>query len=159
MLASPRGRGILRRRILLWWDSGHIERDLRNISGTSLVWQTEGAGDASWDERSECERASAQPSRDDDNPEESPLQDFRWQSYHVFFVSPNGEEFRFEAETIGDDPEDGAETTVRGEGQYGLGSRSRLPHPLRLSTRPAIRGLKTVPLHLLVRYRIFSGMT
>src|SRR5262245_52489784 len=69
----------------------HIERDLRNVSGASLVWQTERAGDAS---------------SDDDDPEEPPFQDFEWQSYHVSFVSPNGDEFRFEAATIGDDPED-----------------------------------------------------
>ena len=30
-----------------------------------------------------------------------------WHSYYVFFVSPDGDEFRFEDETIGEDPEDG----------------------------------------------------
>jgi len=50
-----------------------IERDPRNIFGASLVWQTERAGDAGWD---------------DDNPEEPPLQDFEWQS--CFAMSHNG---------------------------------------------------------------------
>ena len=105
-----------------------IERDLRSISGVSLVWQTGEASDASRDERSECKRDSAQPLRDDDDWDEPRLEE-EWQSYHVFFVSPNSEEFCFEAETAGEDPEDGTETTYAGEGRYGLAVAISLAAP------------------------------
>ena len=51
------------------------------------------------------------------------------QSYHVFFLSPQDEEFRFEDETIGDDPEDGTQTTYAGEGRFGLALTISLAAP------------------------------
>jgi hypothetical protein len=87
-----------------------LERDLRNIPGASLMWQTEpeGRGD----------------SRDDDWEDEPPPSgDF--QSYHVFFLAPRGGEFQFETETESveepEDPEDDALTsaTYRGKGWTG----------------------------------------
>ena len=80
-----------------------IERDLRRISGVSLVWQTEDV------DRGAC----------DDEDEALPSYS-EWQSCHVFFVSPEGDEFRFEDETIGEDPGDGTETAFSGEGRFGL---------------------------------------
>jgi hypothetical protein len=118
-----------------------IERDLRSISGVSLVWQTGEASDASRDERSarsarpigssrkECKHDSAQPLRDDDDWDEPRVEE-EWQSYHVFFVSPNGDEFRFEDQTIGDDPEDGAQTTYPGQGRSGLALTISLAAPI-----------------------------
>ena len=92
-----------------------IERDLGSISGASLVWQTEEAGGTGCDE---------------DDLDEPLVYDFEWQSYHVFFVSPHGEEFRFEDETIGDDPEDGTQTTYPGEGRFGLALTISLAAPV-----------------------------
>ena len=90
-----------------------IERDLRRISGVSLVWQTEDV------DRGAC----------DDEDEALPSYS-EWQSYHVFFVSPDGDEFRFEDETIGEDPEDGTETIYSGEGRYGLSLTISLAAPV-----------------------------
>lgn len=92
-----------------------VERDLRGISGVSLVWRSEEAGRASWD---------------DDNSDEPPLHDFEWQSYHAFFLSPRGDEFRFEDETIGEDPEGGTQTTYPGEGRFGLALTISLAAPV-----------------------------
>ena len=91
-----------------------IERDLGSISGASLVWQTEEVRSGGWE---------------DDNPDEPPLHDSEFQSYHLFFVSPIGEEFRFEDETIADDPEDGTQTTYPGEGRFGLALTISLAAP------------------------------
>ena len=55
-----------------------IERDLGSISGALLVWQTEEAGGTGWE---------------DDDADEPTRHESEWQSYQVFFVSPNGEEF------------------------------------------------------------------
>ena len=110
-----------------------IERDLRGIFGVSLVWQTEDAD---------------RPDLDDDEDEALPPYS-EWQSYHVFFVSPDGDEFRFEDETIGEDPEDGTETIYSGEGRYGLSLTISLA-PLRLSASPVIRATKTAD----IRFRI-----
>jgi hypothetical protein len=82
-----------------------VERDLRSISDASLVWQTEDSDDVG---------------RDDDDGDDFLSSDSEWQSYQVFFVSPNGEQFCFEDETIGDDPEDGTQTTYPGTGRLGL---------------------------------------
>jgi hypothetical protein len=90
-----------------------IERELRGIPA-SLVWQTEDAGRAGWDE----DENEALPSF------------YEWQSYHVFFVSPDGEEFCFEDETIGEDTEDGTETTYSGEGRFGLSLTISLAAPV-----------------------------
>src|SRR5580658_10574968 len=67
-----------------------LERDLRKIPGASLMWRTEAEDYSShWD--------------DDDEPPPQP--DF--QSYHVFFLAPQGKEFEFETETeFPDEPED-----------------------------------------------------
>ena len=83
-----------------------LARDLRTIRGASLLWHTEGDETAArWHE--------------DDEP---PPRD-AWQSYHVFFLSPDGEEFHFEDETAGiEEPEDlqaEAETKHPGEGWIG----------------------------------------
>jgi len=90
-----------------------IERDLRRISGVSLVWQTEDV------DRGAC----------DDEDEALPSYS-EWQSYHVFFVSPEGDEFRFEDETIGEDPGDGTETAFSGEGRFGLSLTISLAAPV-----------------------------
>jgi hypothetical protein len=61
-----------------------LERDLRKIPGASLVWQTEPEDDRShWDYDD-----------DDEPPPSGP--DF--QSYHVFFLAPQGSEFEFQTE-------------------------------------------------------------
>jgi hypothetical protein len=91
-----------------------IERGLRRIFGVSLVWQTEGVDRGGWD---------------DDEDEALPSYS-EWQSYHVFFVSPDDNEFRFENETTGEDPEDGTETTYSGEGRYGLSLTISLAAPV-----------------------------
>jgi len=91
-----------------------IERDLGGISGVLLVWQTEEAGGSGWDNE---EGDEALPSYSE------------WQSYHVFFLSPQGEEFRFEDQTIGDDPEDGTQTRYAGEGRFGLALTISLATP------------------------------
>jgi hypothetical protein len=88
-----------------------LERDLRNIHGAALLWQTEKQeSGASWN--------------DDQEDEPPPSED--WQSYHLFFLAPDGkEEFHFEDETEGmeepGDPEgeDWTETTYPGEGWIG----------------------------------------
>jgi len=108
-----------------------IERDLGSISGASLVWQTEEARPAGWE---------------DDNPDEPPFHDSKFQSYHLFFVSPNGEEFRFEDETIGDDPENGTQTTYAGEGQFGVALTISLAAPVAATPR-LIRSSKTAQWH------------
>lgn len=87
-----------------------LERDLRNIRGASLLWQTEE------------EEISA---RWNDDQNDEPLPSDQWQSYHVFFMAPNSHEFRFEDETAGmEEPEDPeqeewTETTYPGEGWIG----------------------------------------
>ena len=60
-----------------------LERDLQSIRGASMLWQS---GE---------EEISA--SCDDDQNDE-PLSN-EWQSYHVFFLSPDGQEFRSDDET------------------------------------------------------------
>ncbi len=109
-----------------------IERDLRRISGVSLVWQTEDV------DRGAC----------DDEDEALPSYS-EWQSYHVFFVSPEGDEFRFEDETIGEDPGDGTETAFSGEGRFG-------PFAHDLACRPR-RGYRRLQLFALRRRRIYDS--
>ena len=79
-----------------------LEQDLRNIRGGTLLWQTEEEIAAGWD-----------------NEKDEPPSSDGWQSYHVFFLSPAGEEFHFEDETAGieesEDPQPEAETTHPGE--------------------------------------------
>ena len=87
----------------------------RSISGGILVWQTEDVVATGWD---------------DEDADELPLSYSEWQSYHVFFVSPNADEFRFEDETIGNDPEDGTQTTYPGEGRFGLALTISLAAPV-----------------------------
>jgi hypothetical protein len=87
-----------------------LERDLRNIRGAALLWQTEEPENgASWDE---------------DSREDEPAPSEGWQSYHLFFVAPDGKEFHFEDETEGgEEPEDPEEEegtgTTAGEGWIG----------------------------------------
>lgn len=75
-----------------------LERDLRKISGASLLWQSE--------------PPDYEPDSNDD-----------WQSYHVFFLAPHGAEFQFEAETeVTEEPgpdEDPVTTTCPGSGWRG----------------------------------------
>jgi len=104
-----------------------LERDLQKIPGASLLWQTEPEDDgANWD--------------DDDDGEPHPLSP-EFQSYHVFFLSPQGREFEFETETESmeepEDPEDiedpdGEIETVRypGTGWYGCSVVVSLATPL-----------------------------
>jgi hypothetical protein len=62
-----------------------VARDLRKIPGSSLRWQSEEDDSGSnWDD-----------DRDDDWSRELPP-DTPWQSYRMFFVAPNGEEFHYE---------------------------------------------------------------
>jgi hypothetical protein len=88
----------------------HLERDLRNIRGAALLWQSEAQ--------------DSDISRDNDRKDEPPPSE-DWQSYHLFFVAPDGKEFHFEDEIEGgekpEDPEDEewTGTTYLGEGWIG----------------------------------------
>jgi hypothetical protein len=90
-----------------------LERDLRKISGASLKWQTEPEPESTyWD-------------LDDDYDDEPPLEE-NWQSYHVFFLAAEGQEFEFETEIESYDEtadlEEDADvpmTTYKGRGCYG----------------------------------------
>jgi len=74
-----------------------LERDLRNIRGAALLWQTE-------------EEEIGARSNEDEN--DGPLRSGEWQSYHVFFLAPESKEFRFEDETAGiEEPEDPEQPT------------------------------------------------
>jgi catechol 2,3-dioxygenase-like lactoylglutathione lyase family enzyme len=55
-----------------------------------------------------------------------------WQSYHVFFLAPQGGEFEFETETEVEDPEDpnGGTVTYPGRGWYGCGVFVSFASPL-----------------------------
>ena len=83
-----------------------LERDLRNARGGTLLWQTEEETAPGWDTEND----------------EPPPSD-GWQSYHVFFLSPDGEEFHFEDETASleepKDPKAEAETKHPGNGWIG----------------------------------------
>ena len=94
-----------------------LERDLRKIPGASLLWQTEAEDNsAHWDDDEDGEDDEPPPFRPD------------FQSYHVFFLAPQGSEFEFETETENleePDPEDPdgelATVTCPGRGRYGCG--------------------------------------
>jgi len=97
-----------------------LEWDLRHVRGASLLWQTEGEEvGARWEEGE-----SDEPTPNDE-----------WQSYHVFFLAPDGGEFHFEDETAGvEEPEDpegkaGAEITYPGEGWIGCAAGISLAAP------------------------------
>jgi hypothetical protein len=62
-----------------------LERDLQKIPGASLLWQTEAEDDSAY--------------WDDDDGDEPPPSSPDFQSYHVFFLAPPGNEFEFETET------------------------------------------------------------
>ena len=83
-----------------------LEQDLRNIRGGTLRWQTEEEIAAGWD-----------------NEKDEPPSSDGWQSYHVFFLSPDGEEFHFEDETAGiEEPEDPqAEADIKHPGEGWIG--------------------------------------
>src|ERR1700730_8042906 len=87
-----------------------LERDLRNIRGATLLWQTE-------------EEEIGARSNEDEN--DGPLPSGEWQSYYVFFLAPESKDFRFEDETAGiEEPEDQEQPTVdrghvSGEGWIG----------------------------------------
>jgi hypothetical protein len=93
-----------------------LERDLRKLSRASLLWQTKARDYSSnWDrEEDDWEHDEPPPSRD-------------FQSYHVFFLAPLGNEFEFETETENfeepEEPEDPnsdvVTVTVPGNGRYG----------------------------------------
>jgi len=87
-----------------------LERDLRNIRGASLLWQTEEDEiSARWNE----------------GENDGPLPSEGWQSYHVFFLAPDSQEFRFEDETAGteesEDPEQEAWTETKYPGESWIG--------------------------------------
>jgi hypothetical protein len=95
-----------------------LERDLRNVRGASLLWQTETEEIGAHGEEGESE----EPSPSDE-----------WQSYHVFFLAPDGREFHFETAGM-EEPEDskeeeGAETTYPGEGWIGCAAGICLAAP------------------------------
>ncbi len=73
-----------------------LERDLSKIRGATLHWQTP--------------EPETVPDWDDDWDHDPLPPDDDWQSYHAFFLAPDGKEFRFEDETEGleepEDPED-----------------------------------------------------
>jgi len=101
-----------------------LERDLRKIPGASLLWQTEPEDDsADWD--------------DDDDDDEPPPSSPDFQSYHVFFLAPQGSEFEFETETEDleepDDFEDPdaelATVTYQGKGRRGCSVAVSLATP------------------------------
>jgi hypothetical protein len=84
--------------------------DLRKIRGASLLWQTE-------------EEESGSGWVHDWEDEEPPPSN-QWQSYHLFFLAPDGKEFRFEDETDGmaepkGPEEEWMETTYPGQGWIG----------------------------------------
>jgi hypothetical protein len=87
-----------------------LERDLTQMGNATLLWQTEEANVASG-------------GRDEDELPETPHSpDF--QSYHVYFLVPHGDEFHFQAETDNmagmDDPhETESAATVCGDGWIG----------------------------------------
>ncbi|HMC57596.1 MAG TPA: hypothetical protein VKJ01_00255, partial [Candidatus Solibacter sp.] len=97
------------------------ERDLAKIRSASLAWQTE-----------------EQVYRDyfDEDFEDEPELDRQFQSYHVFFLEPDGDEFRFETEgpnlDLPEDPEeeDWNGTEVPGEGVIGCSAAVCLAAPV-----------------------------
>jgi len=98
-----------------------LERDLRKIRGASLTWQTESEEPVYWDDES------------DDEP---PFDD-NFQSYHVFFLVPDGDEFRYETETEAWEPsasleeeEEWVETAVPGQGFTGCTAAVCLAAPV-----------------------------
>jgi hypothetical protein len=96
-----------------------LERDLRKIRGASLRWQTE----------------PEEPVYGDDDYDDEPPLDREFQSYHVFFVVPDGDEFRYETEgeTVEppEDPEEEwIEATVPGEGLIGCAAAVCLAAPV-----------------------------
>jgi hypothetical protein len=97
-----------------------LERDLGKIRGASLNWQTEPDEPVDWD---------------DDSGDEPPL-DREFQSYHIFFLVPDGDEFRYlaEGETV-EPPEDPGQeewsgVTVQGEGFFGCSAAVCLAAPV-----------------------------
>jgi len=103
-----------------------LERDLRKIPGASLLWQTEAEDDSGhWD------------LGDDDDEYASPPFSPDFQSYHVFFLAPQGSEFEFETETESlEEPEDFedpdaelATVTYPGKGWHGWGVTVSLATP------------------------------
>lgn len=106
----------------------HIElaRDLAKISGAMLRWQTR--------------REDRDYFHDDDDDGEMPLYE-EFQSYHVFFLAPKGDEFRFEDETedykdrddMEDDEDSGeepwVEAKIAGEGWLGCAAQVSLVAP------------------------------
>jgi len=103
-----------------------LERDLRKIRGASLEWQTEPEEPVYWDDES------------DDEP---PPFERDFQSYHVFFLVPDGDEFRYETETEALEPpeapedelqdeEDWVETSVPGQGFIGCAAAVCLAAPV-----------------------------
>jgi hypothetical protein len=109
-----------------------LERDLRKIRGARLEWQTE-----------TDEPVYSHDEFEEDFDDEPPM-DQEFQSYHVFFLVPDGDEFRFETETETEgfeppDPldegdveneEDGGETTVPGKGLIGCAAAVCLTVPV-----------------------------
>lgn len=83
-----------------------LELDLRNIRGAVLRWRTEEP------------QPDARPDEDDEPPEPE-----EWQSYYVFFLAPDGDEFHCNATGRMEEPEDAereeAAIACPGEGWIG----------------------------------------
>jgi hypothetical protein len=106
-----------------------LERDSRKIPGGALVWQTETESDRAYRDDDD--------DWDDDDRDDLPPDGPDFQSYHVFFLAPQGGEFEFETETESleepEDPEDpdGEVSTVTypGKGRYGCSVAVSLATP------------------------------
>ena len=100
-----------------------LELDLRRIPRASLLWQTEANDDRAY--------------RDHDYDAEPPSSDPDFQSYHVFFLSPQGSEFEFETETdgteepgpLGDPDGESPTATFAGRGRHGCSVTVSLATP------------------------------
>lgn len=106
-----------------------LERDLRKIPSASLRWQTEPEEGVYWDDG-------------DDDFDEAPPRDWQFQSYHVFFLVPDGDEFRSDDETedmeppdvLDEEDEEWVETQVPGGRWVGCAVAVSLAGPVALVT-------------------------
>lgn len=121
MLAPWRRGTISHRRSYFHGIRDRLERDLQ-IRGATLRFETPAAEEAYL--------------RDDDDWEHGGGPDEQFQSYHVIFLAPNAQEFRFEDETevwdrdpLDPDVEEPAEKVVPGEGWIGCAAGVSLAAP------------------------------